>query len=85
MSEEAAEPVDEQPEAQSGGDPEAAGDDLVSAVDDRAAQLTGASGAAATDSPVPDNSGPVADAEAHLEETNLAEDREVLKKLQRQM
>jgi hypothetical protein len=85
MSEEAAAPVDEQAETQSGGDVEATSDGLATAVDDRAAELTGSAGAAATDAPVADNRGPVADAEAHLEDVNLAEDREVLKKLQRQM
>lgn len=59
---------------------------LVDAVDDKAAQLTGSSGAAATDAPVADNRGAVAQAEQHLDEkTDLADDRETLKKLQKSM
>jgi hypothetical protein len=84
MAEDEAAQVDEAPET-SGGDVEAAGDGMADAVDDRAAKLTGAAGAAATDSPVASNSDPVAQAEAHLEETDLAEDRDTLKKLQSQM
>lgn len=84
MAEHEAAQVDEAPDA-SGGDVEVARDDLADAVDDRAAELTGAAGAAATESPVADNRGPVADAEAHLEETDLADDRDTLKKLQSQM
>ena len=84
MAEHEAAQVDEAPDA-SGGDVEAAGNDMADAVDDRAAELTGAAGAAATESTVADNRGPVADAEAHLEETDLAEDRDTLKKLQARM
>lgn len=82
MAEQEAAQVDEAPET-----PEApAGDSLADAVDDRAAELTGSAGAAATSSPVADNSDPVAQAEAHLEEnTDLAEDRDTLKKIQAQM
>jgi hypothetical protein len=58
---------------------------VAGAVDDRAAQLMGSGGAAATDAPVADNSGAVAQAEEHLEDTNLADDRETLKKLQKSM
>lgn len=58
---------------------------LANAVDDRAAQLTGAEGAASTDAPVADNRGPVANAEAHLDDTDLSDDRDVLKKLQQDM
>ena len=58
---------------------------MADAVDDRAAELTGSAGAAQTDSLVADNRGPVADAEAHLEETDLDEDRDTLKKIQSQM
>jgi hypothetical protein len=58
---------------------------IADAVDDRAAELTGAAGAAATDSPVPDNRAAVADAEEHLEDVDLGEEREALKKLQRKM
>ncbi len=81
MAEQEAARVDEA----TNGDQEAPGDGMADAVDDRAAQLTGAAGAAETDSPVADNRGAVADAEAHLEETDLAEDRDTLKKLQSQM
>ncbi len=58
---------------------------MADAVDDRAAELTGAAGAAQTESLVADNRGPVAEAEAHLEETDLAEDRDTLKKIQASM
>ena len=64
---------------------EVAGDGLADAVDDRAAELTGSEGAAATDSAVRDSAGAVAEAEAHLEETDLSEDRDTLKKIQSQM
>ena len=85
MAEQEAAQVDEQEEA-SGGDVEVQSDSLVDAVDDRAAQLTGAAGAAATESPVADNSAAVAAAEAHLEENvDLADDRETLKRVQAQM
>jgi hypothetical protein len=85
MAEQEAPQVEEQPDA-SGGDVEAGQDELVNAVDDRAAQLTGAAGAAETDAPVADNRGAVADAEAHLEEkVDLADDRETLKKIQASM
>jgi hypothetical protein len=72
-----------QPE-ESGGDVEAT-DSMADAVDDRAAQLTGSEGAAATDSMFASSAGAVADAEAHLEETDLQEDRDTLKKIQSQM
>ncbi len=84
MAEEEAAQVDEAPDV-SGGDVEAAGDGLADAVDDRAAQLTGSEGAAATDSMFASSAGAVADAEAHLEETDLSEDRDTLKKIQSQM
>ena len=84
MAEQEAAQVDEAPET-SGQDVEAAGDGMADAVDDRAAELTGAAGAAATDSIVASNVDPVAQAEAHLEETDLAEDRDTLKKIQAQM
>ena len=58
---------------------------MAGAVDDRAAELMGSQGAAQTDAPVADNRGAVAQAEEHLEDTNLAEDRETLKKLQSKM
>jgi hypothetical protein len=80
-----AEQADEQVE-ESGGDVEAQDDGVAGAVDDRAAELTGSTGAAATDSEVASNRGAVADAEQHLEEnTDLADDRETLKKIQSQM
>lgn len=78
MAEHEAAQVDEAPEA-------SGGDGLADAVDDRAAELTGSAGAAATDSIVADNRDPVAQAEAHLEETDLAEDRDTLKKIQASM
>lgn len=58
---------------------------LANAVDDRAEELTGAEGAAETEAPVADNRGPVAQAEAHLDDTDLSGDRDVLKKLQKDM
>jgi hypothetical protein len=73
--------VDEAPEAPEGD----GGDGMADAVDDRAAELTGAAGTEATESIVATNSDPVAQAEAHLEETDLAEDRDTLKKIQSQM
>ncbi len=68
--------TDETPTAEAG---------LANAVDDRAAELTGAQGAGATDAPVSDNRGAVAQAEAHLDDTDLSDDRDVLKKLQQGM
>jgi len=64
---------------------EAEQDGVADAVDDRAAELTGSQGASETDAPVADNRGAVADAEAHLDDTNLNEDRETLKKLQKDL
>ena len=65
---------------------DASGDDgMAAAVDDRAAQLTGGQGAASTDAPVTDNSDAVNKAEEHLEDTNLAADRETLQALQKDM
>lgn len=83
MSQQSAGPVDEDLDATSGGD--VATPSIVDAVDERAAQLTGAAGAAATDAPVASNVGAVAQAEAHLEEVDLGDDRETLKKIQRGM
>jgi hypothetical protein len=63
---------------------DASGDDvgMAGAVDDRAEQLTGGQGAASTDY---DNSGAVSKAEEHLEDTNLAADRDTLQALQKDM
>jgi hypothetical protein len=84
MSEEEAVQVDEAAEAPAGEAPsEEAG--MANAVDDRAAQLTGAGGASATDAPVASNAGAVAAAEEHLDDVDLNADREALKKLQKQM
>lgn len=58
---------------------------LANAVDDRASELTGAQGAESTDAPVADNRGAVANAEAHLDDTDLSDDRDALKKLQKDM
>lgn len=69
-------PAAEQPSAEAG---------IANAVDDRAAQLTGAGGASATDAPVASNAGAVAAAEEHLDEVDLSAEREALKKLQRSM
>ncbi len=81
MAEQADEQVDE-----SGGDVEAQDDGVAGAVDDKAAELTGSAGAAATDSEVASNRGAVAAAEEHLEEnTDLASDRDTLKKIQESM
>ncbi|HEX4344284.1 MAG TPA: hypothetical protein VHZ31_01860 [Solirubrobacteraceae bacterium] len=85
MSEQEATPVAEEVDATAGADVDAGTADIADAVDDRAAELTGAAGAAATDSPVPDNRAAVADAEEHLEDVDLGEEREALKKLQRKM
>ena len=80
-----------QPAADGSGDggaaADASGDDdgMAGAVDDRAEQLTGGQGAASTDSPVADNSGALNKAEEHLEDTNLAADRETLQALQKDM
>lgn len=80
-----AEQADEQVQ-ESGGDVEPQDEGIAGAVDDRAAELTGSAGAAATDLEAANNRGPVAHAEAHLEEkTDLADDRETLKKIQSQM
>lgn len=85
MAEQEAAQVDEQVEAPA-ADADVQTDSLADAVDDRAAQLTGAAGAAATDSPVADNRAAVAEAEQHLEENvDLADDRETLKRIQAQM
>jgi hypothetical protein len=81
MSEEEAVQVDEA--AADEAPSEEAG--LANAVDDRAAQLTGAGGASETDAPVASNAGAVAAAEEHLDDVDLNADREALKKLQRRM
>lgn len=82
MTEQEAAQADETtPEAEA--DPAETG--IAGAVDDRATELTGSQGAAATDAPVADNRGAVAQAEEHLDDTNLADDRETLKKLQSKM
>ena len=95
MAEQEAAPVDEEPEAAQADeapdanaaadvDPEEAG--VADAVDNRAAELTGASGSADADAPIADiNRGAVEAAEEHLDDTNLAADRDTLKKLQKDM
>ncbi len=84
MSEEEAVQVAEQPDAPSAEAPsEEAG--LANAVDDRAAELTGAGGASATEAPVASNAAAVAAAEEHLDDVDLNADREALKKIQRGM
>ncbi len=75
MTEQEADQVDENAEP-------AQDDGLVDAVDDRAAELTGSAGASETESPVPDSSGAVAQAEGHLGDANLDSDRATLKKIQ---
>jgi hypothetical protein len=80
MSEEEAVQVDE-----AAGDAPSEEAGLANAVDDRAAQLTGAGGASSTDAPVASNAGAVAAAEEHLDDVDLNADREALKKLQKQM
>ena len=85
MAEHEAAQADEEPQtnADAGVDSEAAG--MADAVDNRAAQLTGAGGADA-DAPIADiNRGAVEAAEEHLDEQNLADDRETLKNLQKNM
>jgi hypothetical protein len=80
----AQEETTETPEAEAEVDPGTAG--MADAVDDRAAQLTGSEGQEATDAPISDiNRGAVEQAEEHLDDTNLSEDRETLKKLQQDM
>ena len=74
MTEQEANQVDESTEP--------AQDGVADAVDDRASELTGSSGASQTDAPVADNSGAVAQAEDHLDEANLDSDRNTLKKIQ---
>ena len=80
----AQEETTETPEAEAEVDPGTAG--VADAVDDRAAELTGSGGAEATDTPIADvNRGAVEQAEEHLDDANLSEDRETLKKLQQDM
>ena len=83
MTEQEAAQADETAETTAQEDPADSG--MADAVDDRASQLMGSAGAAPTDAPVADNRGAVAQAEEHLEDTNLADDRETLKKLQKDM
>jgi hypothetical protein len=84
MSEQEAAQVEDVPDAATDEAPsEEAG--LANAVDDRAAQLTGAGGASETDAPVASNAGAVAAAEEHLDDVDLNADREALKKLQSRM
>ena len=78
MTEQEPEQVDESTEA-------AQDDALTDAVDDRAAELTGSAGAAQTDSPVADDTGAVASAEQHLQDTDLASDRDTLANIQKGM
>jgi hypothetical protein len=80
--------VDEEPEtdAEAGADVDSGEAGMAGAVDDRAAELTGAQGTQEGDSPISEvNAGAVAAAEDHLEDTNLADDRDTLKKLQKGM
>jgi hypothetical protein len=84
MAQEETAQVDEDTTAQDDVDAGTAG--MADAVDDRAAQLTGSDGAAATDAPVSEvNRGAVEKAEEHLDDTNLSDDRETLKNLQKGM
>lgn len=85
MSQQEAAPVQEDPDTTAAADVDAGTGDIVDAVDERAAELTGAAGAAATASPVADNHDAVADAEEHLQDVDLGQEREALKALQRQM
>jgi hypothetical protein len=85
---EAAAGADEEPgtDAEAGADVDSDGSGMADAVDDRAAELTGAQGAQEGDSPISEvNAGAVAAAEGHLGDTNLDDDRETLKKLQKGM
>jgi hypothetical protein len=88
MTDQEAAQVDEEPEteAEAGAEADAGDADMADAVDDRAAEQTGAQGAQESDSPISEvNAGAVAAAEEHLDDTNLADDRETLKKLQKEM
>ncbi len=80
MAEEETAQVQEDTSAQADVDPGTA--DMADAVDARAAELTGSQ----SDAPISEvNAGAVAKAEDHLDDANLPEDRETLKKLQQDM
>jgi hypothetical protein len=96
MAEQEAAEVDEEPEATASAEEpdtaadEAASDDsgMAGAVDDRAAELTGAGGegGGGDDGPISEiNRTEVDAAAAHLDDANLADDRETLKKIQKGM
>jgi len=84
MSEQEAAQVDDEPETDAAADVDSEEAGMADAVDNRAAELTGAGGAA--DAPISDiNRGAVEAAEEHLDDANLADDRETLKKIQKGM
>jgi hypothetical protein len=86
MAEQEAAQVDEEPEETT---EDASADDsgMADAVDERAAELTGGGAAASSDDqPISEiNRGAVDAASEHLDDANLADDRETLKKLQQGM
>ena len=84
MAEQEAAQVDEETETTE----EVAAEDsgLADAVDERAAELTGGAAAGGDDQPISEiNRGAVDAATEHLDDANLADDRETLKKLQQDM
>ncbi len=88
MAEQEAAEVDEEPEANEAEATEASADDsgVADAVDERAAELTGGGGTSSDDQPISEINRPAVDAATeHLDDANLAEDRETLKKLQKDM
>ena len=92
MAEQEAAQVDEEPEATEEAaaetTEEASADDsgLADAVDERAAELTGGGGGSGDDQPISEINRPAVDAATeHLDDANLADDRETLKKLQQDM
>jgi hypothetical protein len=82
MAEQEAAQVDEQAETTDAASAEDSG--IAGAVDERAAELTG--GASSDDQPIAEINRPAVDAATeHLDDVNLADDRETLKKLQQGM
>ncbi len=93
MAEQEAADVDEQPGTNDPGEDgsEAGAEDsgVADAVDERASELTGgadAGGGGGSDQPISEINRPAVEAATeHLDEANLADDRETLKKLQQDM
>lgn len=77
--------VEDAVETNAGADVDPGEASMADAVDDRAAELTGSQGDAAT-APISEvNRDAVEKAEDHLDDANLADDRETLKTLQQSM